>query len=273
MVIKNSNCSEMSQYSAYIHKSRYARWLPEQNRREHWNETVNRYVGFFASRIPKEDRVATVKEIEDAVFNLEVMPSMRAMMTAGPALEHDNVAGYNCFRGTETFLTREGIKTFFETVGTKQTVLSKDGEWVDAEIKCFGTQVLHEITFKPSCNEYGRSKTNLRIRIAATPDHRWMTANRGEVTNIKIGDLIPFVGAPKPPFNAEAWIMGFGFGDGTIDSRGRAKVRLCGKKDMQWVSIFSDYGHSSICYPIIRGGCCCYLSSRPYGAMEGIAYW
>jgi ribonucleotide reductase class II len=87
---------KLSDYSSYIHKSRYARWLPEQGRREHWNETVHRYVNYFTPHIPKVDREATAKEIEEAILHMEVMPSMRAMMTAGPALEKDNCAGYNC---------------------------------------------------------------------------------------------------------------------------------------------------------------------------------
>jgi len=86
----------LSSYSAYIHKSRYARWLPEKARREHWHETVHRYVDYFTPRIPKADRESTAKEIEEAILHMEVMPSMRAMMTAGPALEKDNCAGYNC---------------------------------------------------------------------------------------------------------------------------------------------------------------------------------
>jgi ribonucleoside-diphosphate reductase alpha chain len=86
----------ISPYSQYIHKSRYARWLPEKGRREHWDETVHRYTEFFTPRIPKADRESTAKEIEEAILRMEVMPSMRAMMTAGEALEKDNCAGYNC---------------------------------------------------------------------------------------------------------------------------------------------------------------------------------
>jgi ribonucleoside-triphosphate reductase (thioredoxin) len=98
MVSKNPNPAipEMSPYQTYLHKSRYARWLPEKGRREDWNETVRRYVEFFAPKIPKADRESITKEIEDAILHMEVMPSMRAMMTAGPALEKDNCAGYNC---------------------------------------------------------------------------------------------------------------------------------------------------------------------------------
>lgn len=86
----------MSPYQEYIHRSRYARWIPELNRRENWDETVHRYISFFAPRIPKTDREALSQELEEAIYNMEVMPSMRAMMTAGPALEKDNCAGYNC---------------------------------------------------------------------------------------------------------------------------------------------------------------------------------
>lgn len=88
--------SRMSPYQQFIHKSRYARWLPEENRRENWDETVRRYLEFFTPRIPAADRERISAELEKAITNLDVMPSMRAMMTAGAALRKDNVAGYNC---------------------------------------------------------------------------------------------------------------------------------------------------------------------------------
>jgi len=84
----------MDSYQTYIAKSRYARYLPTEHRRESWNETVNRYVNFWLDRgqINKTES----KVIADAIRNLEVMPSMRCLMTAGPALDRDNVAGFNC---------------------------------------------------------------------------------------------------------------------------------------------------------------------------------
>jgi ribonucleoside-triphosphate reductase len=80
-------------YQAFIHTSRYARWIEEEGRRETWSETVGRYVNNVVA--PKVD-AETAQEIEEAILSLEVMPSMRAMMTAGKALDRDNVAGYNC---------------------------------------------------------------------------------------------------------------------------------------------------------------------------------
>ena len=89
-----------SLYQEFIHKSRYARWLWDENRRENWDETVARYFNFFDEHI-KEVTGYTVtpqerKELEQAVLNLDIMPSMRCMMTAGEALKRENVAGYNC---------------------------------------------------------------------------------------------------------------------------------------------------------------------------------
>ena len=83
----------MDAYQQYIHKSRYARYLPEEKRRETWEETVARYVNYFANRFDIED---VYDEILTAIDNLDVMPSMRALMTAGEALDRDNVAGFNC---------------------------------------------------------------------------------------------------------------------------------------------------------------------------------
>jgi ribonucleoside-triphosphate reductase len=84
----------MDQYQQFIHKSRYARWMPEHSRRETWSETVFRYVQFWRDR--EQITVKEGQKLYDAIHNLEVMPSMRCMMTAGVALDKDNVAGFNC---------------------------------------------------------------------------------------------------------------------------------------------------------------------------------
>ncbi len=82
----------MDAYQQYIHKSRYARYLPEEERRETWRETITRYIKYWGDKLTDEERV----EIFQAINKLEVMPSMRALMTAGPALDRDNMAGFNC---------------------------------------------------------------------------------------------------------------------------------------------------------------------------------
>ena len=87
---------EMSQFQKYIFKSRYARWVPDKKRRETWEETVARYITFMAERLPENCREEISKELRDAIYNMEIMPSMRALMTAGKALEMDEIAAYNC---------------------------------------------------------------------------------------------------------------------------------------------------------------------------------
>ena len=102
-----------SSYQDFIHLSRYSRWLENENRRETWEETVDRYFTFFEKHLKDnhnyvEDK-EVVEELRSAVLNLEVMPSMRALMTAGPALERENVAGYNC-----SFVAMNNLKSFDE---------------------------------------------------------------------------------------------------------------------------------------------------------------
>ena len=82
----------MDEYQKFIAASRYARWLDDKGRRETWEETVQRYVDFFADKLTATEAVT----LEKAIKELKVMPSMRAVMTAGAALERDNVAGFNC---------------------------------------------------------------------------------------------------------------------------------------------------------------------------------
>ena len=87
-------------YQQFIHKSRYARWIDDEQRRENWDETVDRYIGFMQDQVLMKHNIKlddkTVNELRDSILSLDVMPSMRAMMTAGPALSRDNICGYNC---------------------------------------------------------------------------------------------------------------------------------------------------------------------------------
>ena len=97
---------QLTDYQRFIHASRYARWLPEENRRETWKETVDRYTGFFKNRFPD---TFPADDVNKAIHNLDVMPSMRCLMTAGPALERDEIAGYNC-----SFVAIDSPKAFDE---------------------------------------------------------------------------------------------------------------------------------------------------------------
>lgn len=90
----------------YVHKSRYARWIDSEQRRETWEETVQRYVAYFAGKFPEH---YPSQEIFNSIVNLKTMPSMRALMTAGPALERDPVAGFNC-----SFVSVDNVRAFDE---------------------------------------------------------------------------------------------------------------------------------------------------------------
>jgi ribonucleoside-diphosphate reductase alpha chain len=102
-------------YENFIALSRYAKWVESESRRETWGETVDRYFSFMSNHlkqnynyIPNEELVAELKEF---VFERNVMPSMRAVMTSGAALDRDNVAGYNC-----AFLPVDSPRSFDETM-------------------------------------------------------------------------------------------------------------------------------------------------------------
>ncbi|MCA2570651.1 hypothetical protein [Microcystis sp. M42BS1] len=98
----------MNNYQRFIALSRYARHIPEQNRRESWEETVDRLCTFWKNKYPD---IFPYEEMKQAITNLEVMPSMRSLMTAGPALDRDNIAGYNC-----SFIAVDDPKAFDEAM-------------------------------------------------------------------------------------------------------------------------------------------------------------
>ena len=104
-------------YQHFIYVSRYSRWLEKEGRRETWEETVERYFRFFEGHL-KDNQSHKLdsslrQELKDAVLNLEIMPSMRSLMTAGEALARDNTAGYNC-----AFIAINRVRAFDEVLYT-----------------------------------------------------------------------------------------------------------------------------------------------------------
>ena len=104
-------------YQQFIHLSRYARWNEDKQRRETWNETVSRYFDFFETHLKENHNLSksqfdeTRKYLEKAVLYLNIMPSMRALMSAGLALQKDNVAGFNC-----SYVAVDSPRAFDETL-------------------------------------------------------------------------------------------------------------------------------------------------------------
>lgn len=105
----------MDPFRSFIANSRYSRWLEEEARRETWVETVTRSTDFFGNHVEKNYKGAIPKafwkEANTAIANHEVMPSMRVLMTAGKALERENVAGYNC-----SFIAIDDARAFDEAL-------------------------------------------------------------------------------------------------------------------------------------------------------------
>ena len=102
-------------YKNFIHLSRYARWIESDNRRETWVETVDRYMSFMKNHLvtnydyKEDDKV--FEEVHNAVVDHKIMPSMRALMTAGPALDRDHIAAYNC-----SFIAVDSPRAFDEAM-------------------------------------------------------------------------------------------------------------------------------------------------------------
>ena len=105
----------MDDYQTFIHQSKYAKWREADGRRENWDETVQRYFDFIGNHLSSSFGFTLTRslrsELVSAVTNLEVMPSMRALMTAGVALERDNVCGYNC-----AYLPVDSLRSFDEAL-------------------------------------------------------------------------------------------------------------------------------------------------------------
>jgi len=115
MKFKSSTNPFKTAYQEIIFKSRYARWLEEENRRENWEETVERLVLYLLKvvkeKLSRKDKEELYEKLFSSIYNLEVMPSMRALMTAGPTLDRCNVPAYNC-----AYLPVDSLRSFDEAM-------------------------------------------------------------------------------------------------------------------------------------------------------------
>ena len=111
----DSNGSITDPYRNFIHISRYARWVESENRRETWQETVDRYCNFMQDHLVTNfgysPKSKVFNEVREAMLTHKIMPSMRALMTAGPALERDHIAAYNC-----SFIAVDSPRAFDEAM-------------------------------------------------------------------------------------------------------------------------------------------------------------
>lgn len=205
---------------------KYSR-LKADGTKETWDEVIDRVVQFLHGEIVvKQHRTVPMdwwRDIRDGMKRMDVLPSMRVVQMAGPALERDHVGAYNCLAGDTEYVTDTGIRTLAETVGTTQRVLAKDGVWRPATVWQFGEAPVNVITFRPG----SRSRTSLRKIVHATADHGWLTT-RGSVRDLQVGDEV-IANGQIAEFNAHEWVRGFLFGDGTVQDN-CARVRLCGMK-------------------------------------------
>lgn len=96
----------LSAFQEFIFISRYSRWLNAENRRETWEECVERWWRYFTAKTPQ---LLERPDVKQAILNLEVLPSMRSLMTAGPAVDHDNTCIYNC-----SYLPIDSLQSFAE---------------------------------------------------------------------------------------------------------------------------------------------------------------
>ena len=157
----------MNQYQEFIHKSRYARYLDEHKRRESWEETVGRYVSFMKGRFPNFP-----DHLEEEILQMNVMPSMRSLMTAGVALDRDEMAGYNC-----SYIAVDHVRAFDENL---YVLLCGTGVGFSVERQFIGK--LPEIA-----NEFHDTDTTIVVRDSKIG---WASALR-ELVSLLYQGLVP----------------------------------------------------------------------------------
>ena len=235
----------------FVYLRTYSR-LKDDGTNEKWHETVRRVVeGTYNMQknwieehsLGWDNRKAqeSAKEMYDRIFNMKFLPPGRGLWAMGTSIIEErglHASLNNCFAGNEKYVTNKGLKTFSETVGTVQTILTEGGEWKDAPIVAFGDQEIYELVLI----RQGIEKT-----IRTTANHRWFTKNQSDVNHhkgwqvrvteeLQEGTRLRYSFGYNPlNFSPQGVQHGFCFGDGT---KGRIDLQL--SKDESILTYFSE---------------------------------
>ncbi len=241
-------------YLAYLRT--YSR-LKEDGTQERWFETCRRVVEgtyrmqerwVLSHRLPWKPRKAqrSAREMYDRMFHMKFLPPGRGLWAMGSELTESRcmyAALLNCFDGSTPFITRHaGVQRLDALVGESVEVLTAAG-WARAEIRAFGTQEVRRITFAPAAETSRGSslralRSNHRVTVTATPDHRWELADGTLTTSLAVGDFVPaqanaWVDTESGSYRS-GFLHGVIFGDGSrstwYEEPMKFSVRLCGKK-------------------------------------------
>lgn len=229
-----------SVFQQYIAVSKYSRWMEDKQRREIWPEPAQRYVDYVVrpvlekASLPKTEIDDTCHNIFNAIKNTEVLPSMRMLMTAGPALDRDHAAGYNCFTGDTKVITGQYGSVCLSDIVDQEVAAWDGSKWVKATAKYFGEQQTQRVVFKPYSD-----RTNHRNTVDVTPNHKWILEDGAVTTNLKVGDKVSSMPVTETGESSVDYSDGVRhgiiFGDGALNKKlvngnYQHHVRLCGAK-------------------------------------------
>ena len=229
--------------------NKYAKFIPELNRRETWEEICQRNMQMHIHKYPQV-KTEIQNIYKNFILTKKVLPSMRSLQFAGASIELSNNRMFNCLSSDTKFITSIGTKSFNDfNNGDTVIVPTHTGEWKPAIVRSYGSQKLFKIVMK----------MGHKVReIYATENHRWILDNGTATTNIKSGDFIckapdlfsEFDYECATPFEKLYWCYGYVFGDGTCvqDKNGELKhsmVRLCGEKESKYKTRFEEMGFST----------------------------
>lgn len=263
--------------SEFVYTRTYARWMPEEGRRETWAESVDRYLAFLQQerQIPEE----LVPELRRAMLRMEVLPSMRALWSAGEAARRDNTMFYNCM-GVETeFITSEGVRKFSDfRDGDRIKVLTHTGAWKPAVVRSYGEQRLYEV-------DIARGRSAYTVR--ATRNHQWVLRDGSRTNAVEKGMHLAkppsIVGSwryeDSNPVERYYWALGYVYGDGTLvkDREGNYRysmVRLCGSDKGRFLERFRELGFDTSEPPTFGGDAVAYTGKylKTLPTVEGDGY-
>lgn len=192
---------------------------------ETWTDTIKRVVVGNIALDPVHTTQSEAEQLFDLFWNMNALPPGRGLWTGGvDGIPAD--ARFNCFSKDTRFWADGRIVSFNDVVGKQVTVIDATGKERLASVSSFGKQKLQRIRFGAP----GRSKFS--IEFVATPNHRWITDDRGTVDDLKVGDRVTV--RPERNFHGsdfdDGFVHGVIFGDGSAETNGGFRVRLCGAK-------------------------------------------